>query len=150
MADRLTPEERSRNMAKIKSSNTKPELFVRKLLHSRGYRYRIAPGKMEGRPDIWLAKYNTAIFIHGCFWHRHRNCRLAYMPKSQTEFWTKKFRDNRARDQKVNSLLLEQGHRILIIWECTVRKMKQSEETAGSVLDRIEAFLHSSETYLEL
>lgn len=91
MTDIKSEEERSKNMSAIKSADTKPELFIRKLLFSSGYRYRIQVSNIPGRPDLWLRKYNTAIFVHGCFWHRHKGCRFAYFPKSRVDFWNDKF-----------------------------------------------------------
>ena len=96
--DNKSPEERSRNMAAIRSKNTKPEIYFRKLLHAQGYRYSLNSKTVLGHPDIYLRKYNTAIFIHGCFWHRHSNCKYAYMPKSRVEFWQNKFEANAKRD----------------------------------------------------
>ena len=87
-------EQRSRNMSAIKSKNTKPEIAVRKLLHSMGYRFRLHRKDLPGSPDIVLPKYKTVIFVHGCFWHRHENCKYASTPKTRKEFWEKKFREN--------------------------------------------------------
>ena len=92
MADIKTPEERSRNMSKIRSRDTKPEVWLRKKLFERGYRYRKNVSNVPGHPDAWLAKYNTAVFVHGWFWHRHEGCKYAYTPKSQVEFWTDEYR----------------------------------------------------------
>ena len=91
MADIVSPERRSKNMSAIRSKDTKPEIYLRKLLFAEGYRYRIAEKSIPGHPDMFLRKYNTAIFVHGCFWHRHQGCKYAYMPKSRVEFWQKKF-----------------------------------------------------------
>ncbi len=92
MADIVSPEKRSQNMSAIRSKNTKPEVYLRKLLFAQGYRYRIADKSVPGHPDIFLRKYNTAIFVNGCFWHRHPGCKYAYTPKSRVEFWQKKLR----------------------------------------------------------
>lgn len=104
MTDIVSAEERSRNMAAIRNRDTKPEVYLRKLLFVRGYRYRIAAKSVPGHPDIFLRKYNTAIFVHGCFWHRHQGCKYAYTPKSRVEFWQKKFDDNVRRDRIVQSV----------------------------------------------
>ena len=128
MADTLSPEERSRNMAAIKSRDTKPEVYLRKLLFAKGYRYRIADKNIPGHPDIFLRKYNTAIFVHGCFWHRHPGCKYAYTPKSRVEFWQKKFDDNVRRDTVVTKELQQQGIKQLIIWECTINSMKRNAD----------------------
>lgn len=139
MADILSPEERSRNMAAIKNRDTKPEVYLRKLLFTKGYRYRIADKNIPGHPDIFLRKYNTAIFVHGCFWHRHPGCKYAYTPKSRVEFWQKKFDDNIRRDAVVAEELQKQGIKQLIVWECTIKQMKNdagfNESTLESVVD---------------
>lgn len=105
MADIVTAEQRSRNMAAIRSRDTKPEVYLRKLFFAKGYRYRIADKTVPGHHDIFLRKYNTAIFVHGCFWHRHQNCKYAYTPKSRVEVWQKKFNDNVRRDKIVQDEL---------------------------------------------
>jgi DNA mismatch endonuclease (patch repair protein) len=109
-------------MAKIKSNDTKPEMLVRKILHGKGFRYRMHDKSLLGKPDIVLPKYKTIIFIHGCFWHRHSDCVLAYMPKSNVEVWQKKFNDNVKRDLKVRNVLTNAGWKILVVWECRLRK----------------------------
>ena len=121
MVDTVDKATRSKNMSKVRNKDTKPELLVRKYLHSRGIRYRLHDKKLCGKPDIILAKYRAVIFIHGCFWHRHENCHLAYTPKSRVDFWTRKFESNVKRDKQVHSLLKEDGWRILTIWECALR-----------------------------
>lgn len=115
--DIITAEQRSRNMAAIRSGNTRPELYLRKLLFSMGYRYRINSKKVSGHPDIYLRKYNTAVFIHGCFWHRHEGCKYSYMPKSRIEFWQKKFEMNMRRDCVVKAELKDADVKCLVIWE---------------------------------
>ena len=92
---------RSQNMARIKSKNTKPEIYIRKLLYKMGYRYRVNYSQLPGTPDIFILKYNTAIFVNGCFWHRHENCKIATFPKTHVEYWEKKFRRNVERDIEV-------------------------------------------------
>lgn len=124
--DIKSPEERSRNMAAIRSKDTKPEIYFRKLLFARGYRYSLNSSKIFGHPDIYLRKYNTAVFIHGCFWHRHFGCQYAYMPKSRDEFWQKKFAANIKRDYVVRMKLQDEGIKCLIVWECTVKRMKRN------------------------
>ena len=150
MADIKSPEERSRNMAKIRSRDTKPEDYVRKLLFAQGYRYRKNVSGIPGHPNAWLPKYNTALFVHGCFWHRHAGCRYAYTPKSRVDFWTDKFRKNTARDAAVREQLAAGRIRVLVIWECTVKKMMKSEEERERVLDRIVQFLASDGETFEL
>lgn len=150
MADIVTKEQRSKNMSAIKNKDTKPEVFIRKLLFAQGFRYRKNVNYVPGHPDIYLAKYKTAIFVHGCFWHRHQNCKIAYMPKSNLDFWSKKFDANVARDTAVKSELAENGYRQLIIWECTVRQMKRSEEAKKHKVKEIEDFLRGNAHYSEL
>lgn len=150
MTDIKTPEERSRNMAKIRSKGTAPEEYIRKRLFARGYRYQKNVKLLEGCPDAWLSRYNTALFVHGCFWHRHEECKYAYMPKSRIEFWSEKFRKNVARDVTVRRRLEEQGIRILIIWECTVKNMMKSEDIELEKMGEIECFLHSECKFKEL
>ena len=150
MPDIKSPEERSRNMSKIRSKDTKPEVWLRKKLFERGYRYRKNVNNVPGHPDVWLAKYNTALFIHGCFWHRHERCKFAYMPKSHVEFWNTKFQKNIERDKAVNKQLADTGIRSLIIWECTVKKMMKSETVRDEYLKRITQFLESGENDVEL
>ena len=114
-------EQRSRNMSAIKSKNTKPEIAVRKLLHSMGYRFRLHRKDLPGSPDIVLPKYKTVIFVHGCFWHRHENCKYATTPKTRKEFWEKKFRENINRDNLNQANLALKGWKIIIIWECQLK-----------------------------
>ena len=114
-------EQRSRNMSAIKSKNTKPEIAVRKLLHSMGYRFRLHRKDLPGSPDIVLPKYKTVIFVHGCFWHRHENCKYATTPKTRKEFWEKKFRENINRDKLNQENLSSKGWKIIIVWECEIK-----------------------------
>lgn len=150
MADIKSPEERSRNMSKIHSRDTKPEEYFRKKLFSNGYRYRKNSSKIIGHPDAWLSKYNTALFIHGCYWHRHDGCKYAYVPKSRIDFWTKKFTRNIERDEEVMTELKAQGVKALIIWECTIKQMMKSSEFEKCVFLKAEQFFCSKELFLEL
>ena len=150
MADIKSPEQRSQNMAKIRSKDTKPEEYIRHLLFNRGYRYRKNVASVPGHPDAWLAKYNVALFVHGCFWHRHPGCKYAYTPKSRVEFWNRKFENNIARDKEVRDQLQEQGIRSLVIWECTVKRMLGSESEKQFILSKIEKYLQSEDEQLEL
>ena len=118
-------EQRSRNMSAIKSKNTKPEITLRKLLHSMGYRFRLHRKDLPGSPDIVLPKYKTVIFVHGCFWHRHENCKYATTPKTRKEFWEKKFRENINRDNLNQANLSLKGWKIIIIWECQLKGDKK-------------------------
>ena len=137
-------------MSAIKSKNTKPEIFLRKLLFANGYRYRLHSRTVPGHPDLWLKKYNTAIFVNGCFWHRHQGCKYAYTPKTRIDFWNRKFDQNIKRDQTVKKELLNGGVRCLIIWECTIEKSRKKNGSPQSLIDEIEIFLHSDELYMEI
>ena len=114
-------EQRSRNMSAIKSKNTKPEIKVRKILHSMGYRFRLHVKDLPGSPDIVLPKYKTVIFVHGCFWHRHENCKYATTPKTRKEFWESKFKENVIRDKSHQKKLSAIGWKIIIVWECEIK-----------------------------
>ena len=114
-------EQRSRNMSAIKSKNTKPEIKVRKILHSMGYRFRLHRKDLPGSPDIVLPKYKTVIFVQGCFWHRHKNCKYASTPKTRQEFWEAKFRENINRDKLNQENLSSKGWKIIIVWECEIK-----------------------------
>ena len=129
MADIKTPEERSRNMAAIRSNDTKPEITVRRYLHRCGYRYGLHNKNLPGKPDIVLRKYKTVIFIHGCFWHGHENCKYYRLPKSNVEFWQSKVEANRARDKRVEVELQAKGWRVLTIWECDLKTKERCEQT---------------------
>lgn len=120
MIDVVDAATRSRMMAGIKGKNTKPELAVRAGLHALGFRYRLHAKEVPGKPDLWLPKYKTAIFVNGCFWHGH-NCSLFKIPASRQDFWKAKIVSNRNRDARVNGLLFEAGIRRLDIWECAFR-----------------------------
>lgn len=119
--DSLSPERRSWNMSRIRAKDTRPERLVRSLLHNLGYRFRLNRKDVPGRPDIVLPKYRTAIYVHGCFWHRHKGCTLAYTPKSNLEFWSKKFSRNEERDAEVAAALKETGWKQIVVWECETR-----------------------------
>ena len=144
MADTVSPDVRSRNMSRIRSRNTLPEIFFRKRLFSMGYRYRINCRDIVGRPDIWLPKYKTAIFVNGCFWHRHENCKFAYTPKTRVEFWNSKFSKNRIRDEFVKEQIEKLGYKYVVVWECTVKRMMKSQDVEHKVLNELSTFLFTS------
>ena len=150
MADIKSTADRSRNMAAIKSKDTTPELFVRKGLFARGYRYRVSANNIPGHPDIYMARFHTAVFVNGCFWHRHANCKYAYTPKSKVDFWNAKFQSNKLRDEAVRMKLADGGYRQLIIWECAIRSSRKKEEVARVLFEQIERFIHSEIQYLEI
>ena len=116
-------EQRSRNMSAIKSKNTKPEIKVRKVLHSMGYRFRLHSKNLPGSPDIVLSKFKTVIFVHGCFWHRHENCKYASIPKTRQEFWNKKFIENIKRDAEIQEKIKNLNWRSVVIWECETKNI---------------------------
>ena len=150
MADIVSPEKRSQNMSAIRSKDTKPEVYLRKLLFAQGYRYRIADKSVPGHPDIFLRKYNTAIFVNGCFWHRHPGCKYAYTPKSRVEFWQKKFDDNVRRDSAMKAELLEHGIKLLTVWECAIRRMQRDKIEEERALTKIILFIKSNEKNAEI
>jgi DNA mismatch endonuclease (patch repair protein) len=116
--DRLTPERRSWNMSRIKGRDTGLELVVRSALHRLGFRFRLHGRKLPGRPDVVLPRHRAVLFVHGCFWHRHRGCRFAYQPKSNISFWTNKFEETVARDSRNSKELRRLGWRVIVVWEC--------------------------------
>lgn len=148
--DTITPEQRSRNMSAIHSSNTRPEIYLRKLLFARGYRYTINSSKVPGHPDIYLKQYNTAIFVHGCFWHRHKGCKYAYTPKSRVDFWQKKFDENVKRDLEVREQLGSEGVKSLIVWECAIRRAQKKGVSPDKLISKVVDFLNSEDEYNEI
>ena len=132
MADRISPEKRGWNMSRIKGKDTSIEVKVRKYLFHEGFRYRKNVKSLPGKPDIVLPKYNTVVFVHGCFWHRHSGCRYAYMPKSRCEYWKAKFETNVKNDMNNTKLLNDAGWHVIVIWECDIKK--RFEETMGNVV----------------
>lgn len=121
MADRVSKTVRSRNMSKIKGSNTRIELKVRKYLYHHGFRYRVNYKDLPGTPDIYISNYNVAIFVNGCFWHHHHNCKLAYVPKSKQDYWLNKFNRNIENDIKNKKKLEQMDIKVITIWECEIK-----------------------------
>lgn len=136
MSDKLTPEKRSWNMSRIKGKDTKIEVEVRKYLFSKGYRFRKNDKRYPGKPDIVLPKYHVAIFVHGCFWHRHEDCKDATTPKTRTEFWLEKFDKNVKNDQIKQEKLRELGWKVIVIWECELKRSFQE------TMDKVEKELN--------
>jgi DNA mismatch endonuclease (patch repair protein) len=122
--DRISKKHRSWNMSRIKNKNTQPEIIIRSLLHKLGYRFRLHRRDLPGIPDIVLPKYKTAIFVHGCFWHRHSGCKFAYSPKSRVQFWEKKFERNVSVQKKAENELDQMGWRVFVIWECELANLE--------------------------
>ena len=134
MTDSLTPEKRSWNMSRIHSKDTVIEIKIRKFLFSKGFRYRKNFVNLPGKPDIVLKKYKTVIFVHGCFWHRHENCRMSHVAKSNIDFLKEKIKRNKQRFEEVSRQLEKQGWNVVVIWECEIREhfentMKKLVET---------------------
>jgi DNA mismatch endonuclease (patch repair protein) len=119
--DRLSTEQRSENMRRIRSNDTKPELALRTMLHKLGYRFRLHRKDLPGRPDIVFPGRLKVIFVHGCFWHQHPGCREGRVPGSRLDYWTPKLERNLVRDAANRNLLEEQGWGVLVIWECDLR-----------------------------
>jgi len=117
-ADKLSTTQRSKIMRSVKSKDTSPEILVRSILHSIGFRFRLHRKDLPGTPDIVLPKYKTAIFIHGCFWHRHKNCKFCSTPKTNTDFWQAKFDRNVSRDHKNLEQLKKAGWKTIVVWQC--------------------------------
>ena len=146
MVDNLTPEKRSWNMSRIRSKDTRPEKTVRSLLHSLGYRFRIHNKNLPGKPDIVLPKYNALIFIHGCYWHQHKNCKYASKPKTNKDYWTKKLKANVSRDREVLQKLKLTDWKVLIVWECSLKK----KETIELTLNKISHWIMSNNKFDEI
>lgn len=136
MADVHTKQQRSFNMSRIKGKNTKPEMVVRKFLHAHGYRYTLHNKKLPGKPDIVLPKYKTIIFINGCFWHGHENCRYFVVPKTRTDWWLNKINTNKAKDAKAIKSLKKDGWKVITVWECKLKPVKV-EKTLSSLLKKL-------------
>jgi DNA mismatch endonuclease, patch repair protein len=135
MTDIVNKTTRSRMMAGIKGKNTVPERVLRQAMHKRGFRFRLHAKQLPGHPDLLFPKYKAAVFVHGCFWHRHRNCRYATTPATRTEFWQAKFAANVARDRVSMTALINNGWRVAIIWECSLRGNVGIQETADMLSD---------------
>jgi DNA mismatch endonuclease (patch repair protein) len=138
--DIWTKEKRSDVMSKIRSKDTSPEIRVRKMLFSQGYRYRLHVKDMPGKPDIVLPKYKVVIFVHGCFWHLHSGCRDGTIPKTRTGYWKDKLLRNKERDKEHMRELQKQGWRVLQLWECEV------ENKPEEVLERLDNFIRMVES----
>ncbi|GAB3629646.1 very short patch repair endonuclease [Pandoraea terrae] len=128
---------RSQMMSGIRAKDTKPEMIVRRFLHSNGFRYRLHDRKLPGTPDLVLPKYRAVIFVHGCFWHHHPDCDKAYIPASDTEKWMHKFQTNRTRDERNVTLLTQMGWHVIVVWECEL-----SARRAASQLNGLKDSLH--------
>ena len=137
MADIISKEKRSLNMAAIKGKDTKPEMIVRKYLFSKGLRFRVHVKKLAGSPDIVLPKYKIVIFVNGCFWHGHDGCKYSNLPKSNEFFWEQKIRRNKARDIANKYVLQTEGWHVIRIWECEINKVKDREKILETLYKQI-------------
>ena len=134
MADRITPAERSRFMSQVRVSGTTPERVIRSSIFQAGYRYRLNDRRLPGAPDIVLKRHRVGIFVHGCFWHRHQDCRLSTVPKSNVAFWTTKLEKNAKRDQAAVENLVKMGWRVLVVWECATRGRENLDAVGARVV----------------
>ncbi len=130
MADVHDKATRSKNMAAIKSKNTKPEMLVRRFLHANGFRYKLHDKSLPGKPDIVLPKYKTVIFVHGCFWHGHEGCKYYVVPKTRTEWWLNKINGNITNDKKATKALKKEGWKIIELWECDLKSSALNKSLA--------------------
>lgn len=141
MVDTLTAPQRSERMSRIRSTNTKPEVALRKALHRLGFRFRLHGRRLPGKPDILLPRYRTAIFVHGCFWHRHEGCKIATTPKSNTEFWVDKFDRNTERDSTNQAQLKTDGWKVIVVWECELKSDEKASAAASMISDETRTLL---------
>lgn len=135
--DVLTPEQRQKNMSRIRGKETKPEIIVRKYLFSRGVRYRKNDRRLPGHPDIVFPKYHTVVFVNGCFWHGHENCRYYRLPKTNTVFWRNKIERNKERDSEIITRLESLGWKAIIVWECEIKTKTEMESRLRDLYNSI-------------
>ena len=135
MVDTVSPEIRSRIMARVKSKGMKPEMAVRRLLHGLGYRYRLHKSDLPGKPDMAFPSRRKVVFVNGCFWHNHAGCPRVRIPATNREYWTAKLERNQARDERNLALLAEQGWAAMTVWECELRDMPTAAERLTGFLD---------------
>jgi len=131
------PMTRSQNMARVKSKNTKPEVFLRKLLWHKGFRYRLNYKELPGSPDLYIPKYRVAIFVNGCFWHMHENCRYSSIPKNNHDFWKNKLEGNVERDRENYAQLESMGIKVIVVWGCEIKQMMKDELMAVERVDNL-------------
>ena len=137
MVDTLTKEKRSWNMSRIKGKDTNPEIQLRSMLHKEGFRFRIHDNNLLGKPDIVLPRYRSVVFVNGCFWHRHKGCKFAYIPKSRLSFWKDKFEKTLARDKETVEGLVNDGWRVFTVWECELNR--EPYKTLKKLINRLKA-----------
>jgi len=144
MTDVMSAEKRSALMSRIKGKNSSPELLVRRLLWRAGFRFRLHARELPGRPDIVLPRWQVAVFVHGCFWHLHKDCRYSQLPATRHDFWKNKLEANRERDLRKTSALLASGWRVAVVWECAVRA------DATTSVQLLEEWIRAGGTTLEV
>ena len=137
--DRVSKEKRSRIMAAVHSKDTGTELIVRRFLWAQGIRYRVHPASLPGKPDIVIPRCKLAVFVHGCFWHGHENCRRGYLPKSNVEYWKARIATNKKRDSLIEDKLKAEGWRHIVIWECQLRTQKAASINLPMVIKQIQS-----------
>jgi DNA mismatch endonuclease, patch repair protein len=135
MVDSLTPSSRSENMRRIRSKNTKPEMLIRRLVHAMGFRYRLHPRDLPGKPDLVFRRKKKAIFVHGCFWHQHLACAEGRIPDSRREYWGPKLTRNRERDQIHLDTFAEMGWKTFVLWECEVKDITTLQKNIRAFLE---------------
>lgn len=135
MVDRLTPEHRSWLMSRVRGKNTAPEMRVRRAAYKLGLRFRLHRADLPGKPDLVFPKYRVALFVHGCFWHRHPGCAKATTPKSRTQYWEEKFIANRKRDVDTAETLRKDGWKVVIVWECETRDLPSLYGRIGAIFN---------------
>ena len=137
--DRFSPDKRHEVMSRIRGKDTKPEMIVRRFLFSQGFRFRLHYRKLPGHPDIVLPKYKAVIFVHGCFWHRHENCRHFRLPQSNVEYWENKIAGNVERDLRDANRIADMGWKVIVVWECELER-----KTRDEVLNRVATLIKGS------
>lgn len=134
MPDNLTKEQRKKAMSSVRQQDTKPEKLVRSFLHRLGFRFRKNVSSLAGKPDVVLPKYRTVIFVNGCFWHGHKDCKKAVLPTTRREFWEQKISSNVSRDARNIELLQQEGWRVITIWQCQLKNQKEALETLNKTV----------------
>lgn len=141
---------RSENMSRVHSKDTKPEIYIRKLLYNRGYRYRVNYKEIPGSPDLYLTKQKVAIFVNGCFWHKHKGCKLATIPKINTVFWEKKLNGNVERDMRNYEELQRMRIKVLVIWGCMIKDMIKDDNLEKKIMKKIDCFILDDVKHMEI